>query len=76
MNIEKGSGIGVNVSGIVYERRWVTSKKWVAGTNAGGILLSEPIEMYMSLQENFENSRLGQIIIRKARSGRQTAQKS
>lgn len=74
MGIEEGSGIGINVSGIVYERHLVTSKKWMAGTNAGGIFLSDPIEMPMNLRESFENSKLG-LVINKERVSRQTTQK-
>ena len=74
MGIENDSDVGVNISGIVYDRGLFTSTKWVAGTNAGGIYLGDPIRMTMSLRESLENSRLGQAINR-ARVSRQTTQK-
>lgn len=62
MGIVEGSGTGINVSGIVYERRLFSTRKYVAGVNAGGIFLSEPIEMPMSTKESFENSKVGQAV--------------
>lgn len=49
-------------SGTVYERGVFTSKKWMAGTNAGGLLLSDFFQVSMSLGESFANSILGRAV--------------
>lgn len=49
-------------SEIVYKRGLVTSRKWEAGTNAGGLLLSDFFELPISPVESVANSRLGQAV--------------
>lgn len=44
------------------ERKLVTSKKWVAGTNAGGLLFTDIHELPISRRESFSNSNIGQAI--------------
>jgi len=50
-------------AGLPYiHRKLVTSDKWVAGVNAGGILFSEITEVSMPASESFANSRSGQLV--------------
>lgn len=44
------------------ERRILTSRKWVAGTNAGGILFTDICELPISRSESFTNSKIGEAI--------------
>lgn len=62
-------------SGIVYERGLVTSKKWMAGTNAGGLLLSDFFQVPMGLGESVANSKLGQAV-QEVKTRRQKSQPS
>lgn len=53
-------------------RKLVTSDKWVAGLNAGGIFFSDIEEIPMTMTKSFRNSRLGQLIERVLRKPQET----
>ena len=44
------------------DRKLFTADKWVAGTNAGGILFSDINEVEMGWKDSFANSYLGLLI--------------
>lgn len=46
-----------------FDRRLVTSDKWVAGFNAGGIYFGDITEIPMSMRESIANSRTGSWFI-------------
>ena len=45
-----------------FDRKLVTSDKWVAGFNAGGIYFGDITEVHMSMRESVANSRASQFI--------------
>ena len=46
------------------EVKIITSKKWAAGTNAGGLLFTDIQQIPMSRKESFANSRIGKTFSR------------
>ena len=50
-------------AGLPYlNRKLITSDKWIAGLNVGGILFEEITEVPMSAIESFANSKVGQLL--------------